>query len=55
MRQIAEELDTGNICSDRISGDPFFRTFCDKEYDRLIQLQMENKSHLGKVKIETPG
>ena len=55
MRKIATHLDMGNISSDRVDGDPMFRTSDDAEYERLVNLQSQNKSCLGKIKIETPG
>ena len=55
MRNIAEELDMTNVSCDREVGDPIFRTDDDSEYERLVRLRTEQKSCLGKVKIETPG
>lgn len=55
MRNIAEELDMTNVSCDREVGDPIFRTEDDLEYERLVQLRSEQRSCLGKVKIETPG
>ena len=55
MREIAEELDTGNVSCDREEGDPMFRTSDDQLYEKLVKLRSEQTSRLGKVKIETPG